>query len=80
MATVRTCPVTDAIIPMVVRSSTPAAATKIMEKGISKSTTLQYEEACKIDALQQTHRRVVPEVILNEKKIILLGSKYSQLE
>ena len=48
---------TEAIIPMVVISSRPAATTKIMEKGISKSTTLKSEEACKIE-LQQAHKRV----------------------
>lgn len=49
---------TDAIIPMVVISSRPAATEKIMLKGISKSTTLKSEEACKIDELQQAQKIV----------------------
>lgn len=47
MATMRTCHVTEAIIPIVVRSSTPAATIKIMEKGMSKSKILRSDEACK---------------------------------
>lgn len=45
MATMRTCHVTEAIIPMVAKSSRPAATTKIMEKGMSKSTTLKSDDA-----------------------------------
>lgn len=47
MATMRTCHVTEAIIPTVARSSTQAATTKIVEKGMSKSKILKSDEACK---------------------------------
>jgi hypothetical protein len=47
MATMRTCHVTEAIIPIHVRKSIPADTTKIMEKGMSKSKILKSDEACK---------------------------------
>lgn len=46
MATIRTCHVTEAIIPIHVSNSIPADTTKIMEKGMSKSTILKSDEAC----------------------------------
>lgn len=39
----------EAIIPIEVRSSIPAATTKIVEKGMSKSKILKSDEACKRD-------------------------------
>lgn len=44
--TIRTCHVTEAIMPIVVNSSIPAANTKQNEKGISKSSVLRSDEAC----------------------------------
>ena len=46
MATIRTSHVTEAIIPIVVRSSIVAATTNIVEKGMSKSKILKSDEAC----------------------------------
>ena len=46
MATIRTCHVTEAIIPIVVRMSIVAATTNIVEKGMSKSKILKSDEAC----------------------------------
>lgn len=45
MATIRTCHVTEAIIPIVVRSSVAPDTTNIMEKGMSKSKILKSDEA-----------------------------------
>ena len=46
MATIRTSHVTEAIIPIVVRSSIVAATTNIVEKGMLKSRILKSDEAC----------------------------------
>lgn len=52
MATMRTCHVTKVIIPIIAISSTPAATTKIIAKGMSKSRTLKSDDACKIGMLR----------------------------
>lgn len=48
MATTKTCHVTKVMIPIIAKSSVPEAATKTMEKGISKSRMLKSDESCKI--------------------------------
>ena len=45
-ATISTCHVIEAIITIIVRSSTPQAATKVNAYGISKSNVLKSDEAC----------------------------------
>lgn len=51
MATIRTCHVTEAIMPIVARSSVRGAATKMKAKGMSKSRTLRSDEAWKTKLL-----------------------------